>query len=132
MVVQKPQHAATPRANPWLWRLADRGFKAFFTLKGWFQEGPLLSTPAHIVIIGGGTAGVTVAARLARRIDAPRLTLIESSRQHVYQPGQAFVGGGVLAKAQLLKSEADVLPPGGDLAGRDRRGGASGSPGGGS
>ena len=46
----------------------------------------------RIVIIGGGTAGITVAARLARRLKRADITVIEPSDKHYYQPLWTLVG----------------------------------------
>jgi sulfide:quinone oxidoreductase len=78
-------------------------------------ESPVLAarlTPssARIVIVGGGTAGITVAARLCRAIKNPHVTIIEPSEQHVYQPGQTLVGGGVFTHDQIIRNERDYIP----------------------
>jgi len=72
-----------------------------------------MNTTTHdILIVGGGTAGITVAARLRRA--APKLTvaLIEPSSQHYYQPLWTLVGGGVVKKETTARAEADVMPKG--------------------
>jgi sulfide:quinone oxidoreductase len=73
---------------------------------------PKVSTDAKIVIIGGGAAGITVAARLKGAISNPNITLIEPSEKHNYQPGQTLVGAGVWELENLYKDEADVMPSG--------------------
>jgi sulfide:quinone oxidoreductase len=67
-------------------------------------------TSARIVIVGGGTAGITVAARLCRAINHPNVTIIEPSEQHVYQPGQTLIGGGVFTREQIVRNERDYIP----------------------
>ena len=67
-------------------------------------------TSARIVIVGGGTAGITVAARLCRAIKQPNVTIIEPSEQHVYQPGQTLIGGGVFTREQIVRDERDYIP----------------------
>src|SRR5262245_43374035 len=67
-------------------------------------------TSAKIVIVGGGTAGITVAARLCRAIKHPNVTIIEPSEQHVYQPGQTLIGGGVFTREQIVRDERDYIP----------------------
>lgn len=66
----------------------------------------------HIVIVGGGTAGISVAARLASQPQAPKITLIEPSSTHYYQPLWTLVGGGVFPKESTAKPMASVIPPG--------------------
>ena len=40
-----------------------------------------------IVIIGGGAAGISMAARLKRWLNEPNITLIDPSDRQFYQPG---------------------------------------------
>lgn len=40
-----------------------------------------------IVIVGGGAAGISMAARLQRWLDEPDITLIDPSDRQFYQPG---------------------------------------------
>jgi sulfide:quinone oxidoreductase len=65
-----------------------------------------------VLIVGGGSAGLTVAARL-RRI-APRLgiSVLEPSPQHFYQPLWTLVGGGVLPKEKTVRPQSSVIPGG--------------------
>ncbi|HRF55876.1 MAG TPA: FAD/NAD(P)-binding oxidoreductase [Campylobacterales bacterium] len=68
---------------------------------------------AKIVIIGGGSAGITVAARLVKADVKPEnITLVEPSDKHVYQPGQTLVAGGIKTLESLIKNEADFVPSG--------------------
>ena len=48
-----------------------------------------------ILIIGGGTAGLTVAARL-RRAGESDVAIIEPSEKHFYQPLWTLVGAGAV------------------------------------
>ena len=57
-----------------------------------------MKTHHKILIIGGGTAGITVAARLARKISASDIAVIEPSDKHYYQPMWTLVGGGIFPK----------------------------------
>lgn len=65
-----------------------------------------------IVIVGGGTAGITVAARLVRAGKAGQITLIEPSEKHYYQPLWTLVGGGIATVAESLRNEKDLIPAG--------------------
>jgi len=65
---------------------------------------------AKIVIVGGGAAGITVAARLGRAMDNPDLTIIEPSATHVYQAGHTLVGGGITKAEKLIADTKDYIP----------------------
>lgn len=63
-----------------------------------------------IVIVGGGTAGISVAARLCKKgLD---VTIIEPSDKHYYQPLWTLVGGGIVPKESTERNEADYIPSG--------------------
>lgn len=64
------------------------------------------------LIVGGGTAGLTVAAMLRNRPDAPEVAIIEPSEKHYYQPIWTLVGVGVFDKSISERSEAEFIPPG--------------------
>ncbi len=68
------------------------------------------SRPHHrVVIIGGGTAGITVAARL-RRAGVTDIAILEPSEQHWYQPLWTLVGGGIVDIRETVRPEARVMP----------------------
>ena len=65
----------------------------------------------RIVIVGGGSAGITVAARL-RRAGTADITVIEPSDTHYYQPLWTLVGGGRAPIRQSARPQASVIPKG--------------------
>lgn len=65
----------------------------------------------RIVIIGGGTAGISVAARL-RRAGEEDVAVVEPAGSHYYQPLWTLVGGGVVPLERSRRSEASVMPAG--------------------
>ena len=65
-----------------------------------------------VVIVGGGAAGVTVAAQLLKRRRDLRIAVIEPSETHSYQPGWTLVGAGVFTRADTERREASVMPKG--------------------
>ena len=63
----------------------------------------------QVVIVGGGTAGVTVAARLLRK-GYTDVAVIEPSAQHYYQPLWTLVGAGQAKASTTVRPEASVMP----------------------
>jgi sulfide:quinone oxidoreductase len=64
-----------------------------------------------VVIVGGGTGGISTAA-LLRRAGEPDVAIIEPSRRHYYQPLWTLVGGGVFPKEASARDEACYIPAG--------------------
>lgn len=67
---------------------------------------------ARIVIIGGGAAGCSLAARLMRKIDKPNITLIDPADKQFYQPGFTFIAAGIFQADDVWKRQEDCLPSG--------------------
>lgn len=65
----------------------------------------------QVLIVGGGTAGITTAAAL-RRKGIENIAIIEPSETHYYQPLWTLVGAGVVSKESTARSEASVMPKG--------------------
>ncbi|OJH40852.1 pyridine nucleotide-disulfide oxidoreductase [Cystobacter ferrugineus] len=65
----------------------------------------------RILIIGGGTAGISVAARLARA-GQKDVAIIEPSSQHYYQPLWTLVGAGEARVEDTVRDEARLIPKG--------------------
>jgi sulfide:quinone oxidoreductase len=68
----------------------------------------------QVLIVGGGTAGITVAARLRRRNNRLTIAIVEPSTKHYYQPLWTLVGAGVFPKEQSERAESAFIPPGTD------------------
>ena len=68
----------------------------------------------QIVIVGGGTAGITVAATLRRKPGGKDLdiAIIEPANSHYYQPAFTLVGGGAYSLAATRRREQDLIPSG--------------------
>ncbi len=66
-----------------------------------------------VLIIGGGTAGITSAAHLIRAgVGANEIAILEPSKVHFYQPLWTLVGGGVFPKEASARQEARLIPRG--------------------
>ncbi len=66
----------------------------------------------QIVIVGGGAAGITVAAQLLAKNSNLDIAIIEPSDKHYYQPAWTLVGGGAYEAAATVKNEREVIPDG--------------------
>lgn len=65
----------------------------------------------QVVIVGGGTAGISVAARLTNGWFNKRdVAVIEPAETHYYQPLWTLVGGGVVAKEITGRPMKSVIP----------------------
>lgn len=74
---------------------------------------PASSIRKHtVVIIGGGTGGATVAARLRRNQSDLDIAVIDPSNHHDYQPAWTLVGGGAYSALDTRRPLHDCLPGG--------------------
>lgn len=64
-----------------------------------------------VVIVGGGSGGITVAARL-EKAGVSDIAVIEPSDTHWYQPLWTLVGGGLADSAKTKRSTSSVIPKG--------------------
>jgi len=69
-----------------------------------------MDTHYDILILGGGTAGLTVASQLAARIGGRHIGIVEPSVKHYYQPLWTLVGGGIFQREASSRDEADLMP----------------------
>ena len=69
-------------------------------------------THQQVLIIGGGTAGIMLAAKLKREQKSLHIAIIEPSKDHWYQPAWTLVGGGTYDYVDTRKDEAEVIPKG--------------------
>ncbi|WP_313136549.1 NAD(P)/FAD-dependent oxidoreductase [Paracoccus jeotgali] len=77
------------------------------------QAAPLRApATAKLVIIGAGAAGISLANRLVRRMDAAQITVIDPSAAHHYQPGLSLVAAGLKPASYVVSRTTDWLPAG--------------------
>ena len=76
-------------------------------------EAPTEAARQHhrVVVIGGGTAGLSVASRL-RRAGQSDVAVIEPSTDHYYQPLWTLVGAGLVSAESTRRPEAAYIPRG--------------------
>lgn len=66
----------------------------------------------RVLIIGGGAAGISMAARLLRKLEDPDITLIDPSDRQYYQPGFTFVASGVYQPDEVWRKQESCMPSG--------------------
>ncbi len=73
-----------------------------------------MKTSFKVVIVGGGTAGISVAARLLRQSHSfqGEIAIIDPAKKHYYQPLWTLVGGGAANKWDSVREMRSVIPKG--------------------
>ncbi len=66
----------------------------------------------QILIIGGGNAGISVAAQLLLKSSSLEIAIVDPATKHYYQPAWTLVGGGAYDIQKTVRSEAEVMPEG--------------------
>ncbi|HSG46804.1 MAG TPA: FAD/NAD(P)-binding oxidoreductase [Longimicrobiales bacterium] len=67
-----------------------------------------------VVILGGGTAGTMMSAKLRRKLDPDEwsITVVDQDNQHVYQPGLLFIPFGMYRRRDVIKPRSRYIPAG--------------------
>lgn len=67
-----------------------------------------------VVIVGGGTAGITVAAHLLKKARGINfnVSIVDPAETHYYQPALTLVGAGVTSLDTIHRPEAKLIPKG--------------------
>lgn len=66
----------------------------------------------QVLILGGGNAGLSVAARLKSADSKLDIGLMDPSEKHYYQPAWTLVGGGEFDINDTVRREGDLIPRG--------------------
>lgn len=66
----------------------------------------------EVVIVGGGAAGISVAAMLKRKNPGAEVLLIEPSEFHYYQPAWTLVGAGAFSSEKTRRETVKCIPAG--------------------
>jgi sulfide:quinone oxidoreductase len=70
-----------------------------------------------VVIVGGGSAGISVAARLAK--GAPdlkgKILIVDPAKKHYYQPLWTLAGAGAVKKEVTVRDQQSLIPVGVEL-----------------
>lgn len=65
----------------------------------------------RVIVIGGGNAGLSAAGRL-RRSGIDDIAVIEPNAEHVFQPLQSHIAGGVARGGEAVRPQALAMPRG--------------------
>ena len=65
-----------------------------------------------VLVIGGGSAGISVTASLLHRRPTLKIGIVEPSDKHYYQPAWTLVGGGAYDVAKTVRAMSEVVPQG--------------------
>ncbi|GAB3541482.1 FAD/NAD(P)-binding oxidoreductase [Arthrobacter tecti] len=69
-------------------------------------------SPHHqVLIIGGGNAGISLAARL-KRYRVRGIAVVDPSEQHLYQPFFSHIAGGTAKAESAVRQQESVIPKG--------------------
>ena len=68
----------------------------------------------HLLVLGGGSAGTMVVAKLRPRLapEAWRITVVDRDDDHHYRPGYLFVPFGTYGRADVVRPRQRLLPDG--------------------
>lgn len=66
----------------------------------------------QVVVVGAGSAGLTVASQLMNTPNPPQVAIIDPAEKHYYQPLWTLVGAGIFPKEESERDQADFIPYG--------------------
>lgn len=80
----------------------------------YLHTGSSVSAKHHykMLVLGGGSGGITMSARMKRMMGAENVAVVEPSEMHYYQPIWTLVGAGAKSVASSGRSTASVVPSG--------------------
>jgi len=72
----------------------------------------------HLLVLGGGSAGTMVVAKLRPRLDPNewRITVVDQDDEHHYQPAYLFIPFGTYRRQDAVKRRSRFIPEGVELA----------------
>ena len=71
-----------------------------------------MSRKHQVLIVGGGSAGITTAAHLLKKNRKLDVAIVDPAQWHYYQPLWTLVGGGAATREKTRRSQKSVIPNG--------------------
>lgn len=65
-----------------------------------------------VLILGAGSGGLSVAARLSKKISPTDIAIVDPALHHYYQPLWTLSGAGIISKEKSQKPMASLIPKG--------------------
>lgn len=72
----------------------------------------MANTQYKVLILGAGSGGISIAARLKKKIGAQNIAVVEPAEFHYYQPLWTLVGAGLVRKEKTQKPMGAMIPKG--------------------
>lgn len=72
----------------------------------------MTETSYKVLILGGGAAGISVAAKLKQSLPSGSMAIVEPSERHFYQPLWTLIGAGLFKKEDSEREEKSLIPKG--------------------
>uniref|UniRef100_A0A452G5A1 FAD/NAD(P)-binding domain-containing protein n=1 Tax=Capra hircus TaxID=9925 RepID=A0A452G5A1_CAPHI len=78
------------------------------------HTGASLTAKSHyeVLVLGGGSGGISMATRMKRKVGAENVAIVEPSETHFYQPIWTLVGAGAKPLSSSGRPTAKVIPSG--------------------
>lgn len=70
----------------------------------------MLKTAYKVLILGAGSGGISVAAKLSRHISASAIAIVDPADNHYYQPYWTIAGAGLAKKEVTEKATSELIP----------------------
>ena len=70
----------------------------------------MLKTAYKVLILGAGSGGISVAAKLSRNMSSSAIAIVDPAENHYYQPYWTMAGAGLAKKEVTEKAISELIP----------------------